>query len=334
MGEKQSVSVDKSIKYSELASRAESDGVTSLSDHELQQLFLRAPTKGGKHLRKAALNEIRLRGLAEPRRGVVQDKKGYTTEPERGFLAPDNPAIDANTQYAHDSLVHSGATLSDTSESGSRYYTLNDGTKVRVSDHAPNAATQNWIDNNGVEDIRTDSTRAKSNIDSLLSNQSREVAPEVTPLAGGVPEGELIQPAPGTSPEAIVPEGKVSNEVPEQAQGNAQEVQAQAEVQKANGQEGLLAQPEQPTVPPVSSPEQSVVSARRRQPSFLTDLERESIPHDLEVDVEVMRRKGSGYVAMGSRMSAREAADKLDESIKLYESLWDCLGGRKARRRR
>lgn len=269
----QSIAVDKSIKYSELADRAESDGVSSLSDHELQQLFLRAPTKGGKHLRKAALNEIRLRGLAEPRRGIAQDKKGYTTEPERGFLAPDDPKIDDNTQYAHDSLIRSGATLDDTSESGSRYYTLKDGTKVRVSDHSPNAATQNWIDNNGVEDIRTDSARAKSNIDSLLSNQSNEVAPEVTPLAGRVPQGDLVRETADTLSAAPTLEGKVSNEIPEQAQDNAQEVQAQAEAQNANGQEGLLAQPPgQPT--PVASPlttDQSAAPAEAALPDWVTE---------------------------------------------------------------
>jgi hypothetical protein len=42
----------------------------------------------------------------------------------------------------HRRLVKDGATLEKESDSGSRYYTMPDGQKIRVSDHAPNAATQ------------------------------------------------------------------------------------------------------------------------------------------------------------------------------------------------
>jgi len=49
-----------------------------------------------------------------------------------------------------------GAKLDNESESGSRYYTLPSGDKVRVADHPANAATSNWMENNSVAEIRVD----------------------------------------------------------------------------------------------------------------------------------------------------------------------------------
>lgn len=52
-------------------------------------------------------------------------------------------------------LIAAGATLDAVSESGSRYYTLR-GTKIRVSDHEANAATDNWIVSLAAVSIRVD----------------------------------------------------------------------------------------------------------------------------------------------------------------------------------
>lgn len=49
-----------------------------------------------------------------------------------------------------------GATLDKQSESGSQYWSLPDGKKARVSDHAPNAATKNWMETHDVADLRTE----------------------------------------------------------------------------------------------------------------------------------------------------------------------------------
>jgi hypothetical protein len=52
----------------------------------------------------------------------------------------------------HSLLIDAGAELVQTSSSGSKYYTLA-GSPVRVSDHAPNPATDEWIERSGCEFI-------------------------------------------------------------------------------------------------------------------------------------------------------------------------------------
>lgn len=85
-------------------------------------------------------------------------------------------AIPKRIDSIHSALMNAGAKLDKESDSGSRYYTLPDGRKVRVSDHAPNAATQNWIDQNNVEEIPVDSQRfgdAKGIVGSLIGDSSQ-----------------------------------------------------------------------------------------------------------------------------------------------------------------
>lgn len=147
------VPVDRSLAYQEIAQKP----IGKLSNHELEQLFLRAPDKP---TRRAALGELRGRKLAVPQRGRPGNKRSFTSEPERGFLRPDDSQVDINLESVHQTLLGAGATLESTSDSGSRYYALPDGGKARVSDHPPNAATFQWMDRNDVADIRTDSRRA------------------------------------------------------------------------------------------------------------------------------------------------------------------------------
>ena len=57
-----------------------------------------------------------------------------------------------DTAVIHSMLIQAGATLDQTSPSGSRYYTLN-GSPVRVSDHPANEATSQWLDRAGGQTI-------------------------------------------------------------------------------------------------------------------------------------------------------------------------------------
>lgn len=55
---------------------------------------------------------------------------------------------DSLTEQAHALLIQAGGVLDKVSESGSRYYTV--GEKViRISDHAANEATSEWLDRAG-----------------------------------------------------------------------------------------------------------------------------------------------------------------------------------------
>ncbi len=64
-------------------------------------------------------------------------------------------------------IEDAGGTQNARSESGSRYYTLPDGRGVRISNHTPNAATQNWMENENIVDVRLGDGSASAFVDSL-----------------------------------------------------------------------------------------------------------------------------------------------------------------------
>lgn len=99
-----------------------------------------------------------------------QDAQGWVDQQEsslaesraKSAAQPTDEDIKSRLQKMHEKITAEGGTLDNQSESGSRYYTMPDGDKVRVSDHAANAATQDWIDRNNVTEYRVDQQRDKS----------------------------------------------------------------------------------------------------------------------------------------------------------------------------
>lgn len=71
-------------------------------------------------------------------------------------------------------LLAMGATLYHESESGSRYFELAGGLRVRVADHAPNEKTAAWIGRNEVAEIRVDSDAWKDQLLAITGNNESE----------------------------------------------------------------------------------------------------------------------------------------------------------------
>lgn len=101
---------------------------------------------------------------------VERKRKGYTVEPTTyrqlmtkkatGFEvqeSTDQPdiALNGTTTIEH-YLTSVGYWLRAQSESGSRYWVCAGLPEVRVSDHAPNEKTREWMDASDVVDVRTD----------------------------------------------------------------------------------------------------------------------------------------------------------------------------------
>lgn len=61
-------------------------------------------------------------------------------------------SFDSDLPEMHALLMSNGFTLAKASGSGSRYYEK-DGEHIRVSDHLPNEATQQWMDKVGADDV-------------------------------------------------------------------------------------------------------------------------------------------------------------------------------------
>ena len=99
-----------------------------------------------------------LKRYAYPESQVAFTKKPYTMTKEVKF---DRKLVAVAREHARyvqleDALSACGYHLKETSESGSKYYCAIGKPDVRVSDHDPNGATRQWMDNAGVIDLRTD----------------------------------------------------------------------------------------------------------------------------------------------------------------------------------
>lgn len=131
--------------------------------------------------------------------GFRGNKTAYTSEPEKGTI-PDEEAELAR-QSVHESIVAAGGVLKHESESGSRYYQFPNGQNVRVADHAPNEATDRWMDNNTVDQVRVDKNSWKQQLDSVLENNP-EPSPDASLPPG--PAGETGS-SPATSTQGTEP---------------------------------------------------------------------------------------------------------------------------------
>lgn len=137
------------------------ENINGKSQKELLQMAASGNREAKKELRRQGFAPgaggwaARARGEGPLQRGGPLNRRSY---------APDDPIIDQNIKTAHDAIVDAGGALRKESESGSRYYDMPDGSQIRLSDHQPNDATSEWMERNGVEDVRADS----KNMDSVL----------------------------------------------------------------------------------------------------------------------------------------------------------------------
>lgn len=102
-------------------------------------------------------------------RRSVQARKAYTVDAKEivdsrvvklppGAKLLDPPEWAQRFDEAEQALREVGFLRHDQSESGSRYWIHSDGLRVRVSHHAPNRATAEWMDRAGCIDLRVDTT--------------------------------------------------------------------------------------------------------------------------------------------------------------------------------
>lgn len=125
----------------------------TLSDDELDGIRKTNNDKGTRQTAKKILKE---RGVTIVGKGKIvgarQDKpsKGKVFSDPREVAASEDAELSSERDAIADILEESGAELNAESDSGSRYYTLKGGRQIRVSDHPPNAATKNWIEENNV----------------------------------------------------------------------------------------------------------------------------------------------------------------------------------------
>lgn len=161
----------------EFVSQGKGDAVASSKAQELAQLAtqrgwsvkvmrLKAVESGVDPLEVRRLAAILVNSGEKRPAGFVAKGPGKTTATERGTV-PDEE-IEPNRTAVHEALTVAGATLVKVSESGSRYYSLQDGTHVRVADHEPNEATAKWIDEHNVRQIRIDKKTFRSALEQVL----------------------------------------------------------------------------------------------------------------------------------------------------------------------
>lgn len=114
---------------------------------------------------KSALGEATEGQLPDGRRFTwkTQSRAGYTVEPgqcrvlrqhgEQG----DNPELpEHRIAVCTRRLIELGAVLLEESDSGSRYFELPGGLRVRLADHEPNEKTAAWMERREVASIRVD----------------------------------------------------------------------------------------------------------------------------------------------------------------------------------
>lgn len=87
-------------------------------------------------------------------------------------IAQDN--IDTRFSTCTARLLAMGATLYHESESGSRYFELAGGLRVRVADHAPNERTAAWMGRGEVAGVRVDEPEWGDQLEAITGNESLE----------------------------------------------------------------------------------------------------------------------------------------------------------------
>ena len=160
-------------KITELATQANAKG---WSTKQLKQKAIAAGLDPV-HVRKAAAEQVSTGQAKRPGGYQKKPEGGRTSEPERGSV--EDHEIEPNRKATHEALTKHGLKLVKESASGSRYYQTADGRHVRVADHAPNEATQQWIDNNDVHQIRVDKRGWKLALDQLISPVQESISESI-----------------------------------------------------------------------------------------------------------------------------------------------------------
>lgn len=93
--------------------------------------------------------------------GQATAKRKASIAAEQEIQSRADELIPIKFDEVHKELSDGGGVQKKESESGSRYYNMPDGSVVRVSDHAPNEATDQWMERNGVEERRVDHAAMK-----------------------------------------------------------------------------------------------------------------------------------------------------------------------------
>ena len=140
-------------------------------------------------------NEAKAASPEGQRKAVARRLEAERSKAEADHDAREDEAIPGRFETEHQRLISEGAELDNKSESGSRYYTMPDGSKIRVADHAPNAATQDWIDRNDVEEIRVDRPFRGTALSSFMAGKPESLPQQGPRLRGGRRAGAMALPS-------------------------------------------------------------------------------------------------------------------------------------------
>ncbi len=164
--------------------------LVELTDDQLEQVRQENTDVGTRRTAKKILKE---RGVGITTEGK---REGITKAKPKGKVFTDPRELSDTEEMEiselSESLEDVGATRDARSESGSRYYTLPSGQKVRISNHPPNQATLNWMSNNNVADLQIGSGAEKSQLAELLTKEPTE-AVKVQKEADRIAEGKDSQ---------------------------------------------------------------------------------------------------------------------------------------------
>lgn len=142
--------------------------------------------------------------------GIAKQNRKDAIAAEKSIRNRAEELIESKFAEVHRELTGRGGVLRKESESGSRYYDMPDGPQVRVSDHAPNEATDQWMEREGTESRRVD-------IDAMMQARKEASASLLTKESTRV-QAEPAEPAVST-PASATPEAV--NAGPEKAVGAA-----------------------------------------------------------------------------------------------------------------
>jgi hypothetical protein len=158
-------------------------------------------------------------------------------------------------ESVHNEMAKRGGVLKNQSDSGSRYYQMPNGQHVRVSDHAPNEATERWIDNNSVDQVRVDSKDWRRQLDSAMEFHPNNPEPSPAASLPTGPAGETGS-SPATSPGTEPPRSESEPTLPESSPAPARPDAGVASVPPEQGRKDVTQNPfgRRSNPPQVSSP--------------------------------------------------------------------------------
>jgi hypothetical protein len=178
------------VKYSRDVTgepRDENGQWTDSGDSAVENLAKTATERGwsvkvmAKKAIEAGIDPVKLRNTAaEIVKSGKAKRPNFRSDHGRGKVIDDGSGlsddeISENFNSADDLLKKHGGVMNDESDSGSRYYSIPNGGKVRVADHEPNEATSQWIERNDVHQIRTDKRTFKSALQQVIDEMRGSV---------------------------------------------------------------------------------------------------------------------------------------------------------------